>query len=198
MAAAIPERLISLGANVNAIDNNNRAPLLHAIQNTNAPVACLLIRAGSWVNGPAQATSTALAQACLFVPSRSMPIINCLLEHGASVNTNTSDMSPLHVAADRCYTDILRRLLDAGADIDALTSDGDTALHNVASLCDVDSIRLLTAEGADVRSSNRLAMSPLALADRYLKQKMVNAARLSDSTNARHGECRRLLTYKGK
>jgi len=45
------------------------------------------------------------------------------------VNQAIDGKIPLHVAAVKGHNDIIRVLLDAGADVDAGDSDGDVAIH---------------------------------------------------------------------
>ena len=54
-------------------------------------------------------------------------------------------------------------LLDAGADVRAVTDSGDTALHAAAAANDVATIELLAARGADVNAKNKAGQTPLAL-----------------------------------
>jgi len=45
------------------------------------------------------------------------------------VNECVGGKLPLHVAAVKGHNDIMRTLLDAGADVSAGDSDGDVAIH---------------------------------------------------------------------
>jgi len=45
------------------------------------------------------------------------------------VNECVDGKLPLHVAAVKGHNDIMRTLLDAGADVSAGDSDGDVAIH---------------------------------------------------------------------
>jgi len=45
------------------------------------------------------------------------------------VNESVDGKLPLHVAAVKGHCDIIRALLDAGADVNAGDSDGDVAIH---------------------------------------------------------------------
>ena len=59
---------------------------------------------------------------------------------------------------------LVRRLLDASADVDAAQADGATALHWAAYLDDLETARLLLDAGADAGVANTHGVVPLALA----------------------------------
>ncbi|KAL1604884.1 hypothetical protein SLS60_004424 [Paraconiothyrium brasiliense] len=63
-----------------------------------------------------------------------LPIVDELLAHGADVRAVCFRGTPLHLAANRGSSATIKRLLHAGADIDAQDSDGDTPAM-IALLC---------------------------------------------------------------
>jgi ankyrin repeat protein len=52
-----------------------------------------------------------------------------LKEHPELINTKEDGLTALHIASDRGYLDVVKALIDAGADINIKTDDDDTALH---------------------------------------------------------------------
>jgi ankyrin repeat protein len=52
-----------------------------------------------------------------------------LKENPELINTKEDGLTALHIAADRGYLDIVKALIDAGADLNIRTDDEDTALH---------------------------------------------------------------------
>lgn len=56
-------------------------------------------------------------------------LLELLKQNPELIDTKEEGLTSLHIAADRGYTDIIRLLLDHGADINAKTDDEDTALH---------------------------------------------------------------------
>ena len=60
--------------------------------------------------------------------------------------------------------DVVRRLLDDGADVDARQGDGTTALHRAAHRNDLEAVSVLIDAGATVGAANELGATPLWLA----------------------------------
>lgn len=71
---------------------------------------------------------------------------------------------PLVAAAEAGETGAVRDLLAAGADIDAASVDGATALHWAVHRDLPALVRLLVDAGADVSATNRYGVQPIALA----------------------------------
>ncbi|EDO35982.1 predicted protein, partial [Nematostella vectensis] len=66
----------------------------------------------------------------MFAGYSSIEIAEMLLKHGAIVNArNTSYVTPLHIAVGNGRTRIAQLLIANGADLEAETNDGETALH---------------------------------------------------------------------
>ena len=95
-------------------------------------------------------------------------IVEFLLSKGAEVNSpsrNAMRVMPLHSAIANKQTEIARRLLDHGADVDATQADDFTPLHEAAQNGLLDVTQWLLERGANVNP--RLSSSgktPLALA----------------------------------
>src|SRR5918993_400701 len=77
-----------------------------------------------------------------------------LLADGRSPNTfDELSKTPLHYAAEREHIDIMRVLLEAGADVNAHEEAriGNTPLRDVAGRCSLAVATLLVGSGADPR-----------------------------------------------
>ncbi len=121
-------------------------------------------------------------------------IIQLLVENGADINAkmtsgprvphfmveneaddkvkaaNSDGWTPLHFyVSSGIVTELIRFLIDEGADINAKTSDGRTALHFLCSLSYYSVmndnffyvIRLLIEKGADVKAKDNIGLTPL-------------------------------------
>src|SRR5690606_21361992 len=91
-----------------------------------------------------------------------------LIEWGCDVSRPESrGLTPLHLATIHQKANMVRALLDAGANVDARDNWGNTPLGRAVMNCDgVDGscIRLLLAAGADRNLANNHGVSPLSLA----------------------------------
>lgn len=72
--------------------------------------------------------------------------------------------TPLHCACWKGHVEVVRVLLDAGADINAKNQNdhyGDTALHAAAHGNQKDVVEILIKRGANVNSKNKIGRTPL-------------------------------------
>jgi ankyrin repeat protein len=77
---------------------------------------------------------------------------------------DNAGQTALHIAAQRWSTACLTQLLNAGADPDARTPDGDAPLHLAVRNVRLDAVKALIQKGADVTAANKLGATPLDLA----------------------------------
>jgi ankyrin repeat protein len=92
-----------------------------------------------------------------------------LLALGANVDqrsTNASSNMPLHAALAGKHFDIVRTLLDAGADVNAQDGDGWTPVHIASHEGPPALVRLLLERGADPSIAKRDGTSPIMTAER--------------------------------
>ena len=154
-----------------------------------ADCVALLVRAGAAVNRSDGEQRTALRAACWaghiecvkvngvvlyclacawFWPSSIIPVLQLLLEGGATVDCVDSEGRTSLIAA--CYMghlDCVRELIIWGANIEICDQDGRTAL-SVAVTCEADSaaklVTLLLDNGANPNLADRDQMTPLLIA----------------------------------
>ena len=156
--------LLDAGAEINAGAGDNGTPLLHAISNrlrfafgrlrgiSEAAVNALL-EAGADVNAPDSAGNTPLLASLSLYPRRpeglATELAIRLLALGADPNGRDGQgRTPLYVAASVEGQEVVRALLEAGADSHALTDDGASTLHAAAESGSPEVIALLEF-GAD-------------------------------------------------
>ncbi len=77
------------------------------------------------------------------------------------VNSPMSDINLIHRAAAKGSLDILKYLVELGANISATTPDGSTAIHEAAKTNQVEVIRVLNEFGANIEVSNNFRQTPL-------------------------------------
>jgi len=106
------------------------------------------------------------------------PVVELLLGHGAAVNSasrNSQHVMPLHGAVAHRHTEIARRLIEHGADVNAEQKGGFTPLQEAAHSGQLEMAQLLLDHGANVSSRNAAGKSALDLA---LEQDHKNVARI--------------------
>ncbi len=80
---------------------------------------------------------------------------------------DTHGVTALHWAAAQGYNDIIKLLLDLGANVNLQNAEGNTPLHLAARNGNLSTVRLLLARGANATVVNRQGQTALALAYRY-------------------------------
>lgn len=128
-------------------------------------VVVLLAKQPDLVNAYAPDGFQPLGLACFF---GHLDVVDYLLKAGAWVNEpskNKLHVTPLHSAVAAGYTEIVYRLLEAGADPN-LRQQGDfTPLHAAAQNGQIEMIRLLLNSGADLQAKNKDGKTALDLAN---------------------------------
>lgn len=109
---------------------------------------------------------TALMHAVLAAPPNTQ-IISILIQAGASANLKDRGQgwSALAFAARDCSAEVCGMLIDAGAEIDACDSFGNTALWRAVMANREDTVALLLASGANPELSNKSGVSPRSLSE---------------------------------
>ena len=127
---------------------------------------------------------TAIMKACR--DCHAVKVVAFLLENGANINDreyrDLIDQTPLIIASQNGCTDIVRMLLDAGANIEHKNDQGENALISAVQEGHIDTVKLLLDAGADINQANSDGETALELAIR-LKQKKELIELLREKTN---------------
>jgi ankyrin repeat protein len=113
-----------------------------------------------------------------------------LVSAGADVNVQVDDGFPAVLNAVMSARDdrleLVRALVELGADLDARGVNGWTALHAAASMNDVAMVQLLVQSGADVTATTRVDddATPLEEAERAGAENVARLLREGDPSNA--------------
>lgn len=148
---SIVRLLLDHGADVDARSNNDTAPLHVAAQYGHFAIAELLLARGADVMMRGKESSTPLHLAATY---GHRDIVSLLLDKGASLSATLvgSNSTALHMAShhERENENVVRLLLERGANPKAVETDGSTPLHSAAAGGLVSIMRLLIEHGAEV------------------------------------------------
>ncbi len=143
-------QLLARGFDPNSPSEDGQQPLFLALREGSGKVVGVLLQTrGVRVDAANVAGETALMMAAL---RGQLPWCTRLIELGAAVNR--SGWTPLHYAATGPQGQAAALLLEHGAQIDARSPNGSTALMMAARYGSEDTVALLLARGANPRLRN--------------------------------------------
>ena len=152
--------LIYRGMDPNTPTEKGEPALVFAVR-SGAPktVAFLLKQAGIQTDATNTADETALM---LAANANDLASANLLIEAGASVNR--PNWTPLHYAASKGHTEMMRLLIENDAYIDAESPNGTTPLMMAAYYATPKAVKLMLEEGADPNLQNKDGQTALDMA----------------------------------
>ncbi|XP_066594349.1 ankyrin repeat and KH domain-containing protein 1 isoform X2 [Prorops nasuta] len=155
--------LIAHGADVNAQSTSGNTPLMYACAGGHENVVRVLLKAGANVEDHNENGHTPLMEAA---SAGHVPVAKILLEYGAGINTHSNEFkeSALTLACYKGHLEMVRFLLEAGADQEHKTDEMHTALMEASMDGHVEVARLLLDSGAQVNMPTDSFESPLTLA----------------------------------
>jgi ankyrin repeat protein len=154
-------RMLARGVDPNTVDPNGDPVLLVAARAGWEPTVDALLAAGAKVDARNRFGDRALTVAAL---GGHLAIVKKLLARGAALDT--PGWTPLIYAATNGQIEVMRYLLDAGADINAVAPNGTTALMMAVRGGHAAAVDLLLSRGADVNKRNDSGATALAWARR--------------------------------
>ncbi|HYM21688.1 MAG TPA: YbhB/YbcL family Raf kinase inhibitor-like protein [Vicinamibacterales bacterium] len=157
---ATVEALLAAGADVAAVDAGGGTALTYAASQGHAAAVAALQKHGA---KPTALELTMAAQAC------QPEMVATMLEAGLAANGVEGRTPPIVAAAGENCVDVVRLLLDRGANINAADRDGWTALIKASEAGNFELAQLLVQRGADIEiadSAGRKAWTYAALGGR--------------------------------
>jgi hypothetical protein len=153
---SLAKALLERGSDINAIDGDGLTALMHAAWQGNEAMVELLVKAGADASVKDRNGVTALSLACDAPNPR---IINLLLEHdkakGAAV---------LLEVCKKDSTEMVKMLVENGADVNARDEDGATPLMFLAAAGELELIKLLLQKGAQINARDNKGVTALGWA----------------------------------
>ena len=146
--------LLQRGADVNALDNANKTAAELALENDHADVAESIAEYKSDMNPRNRIPPTTLDT-------------DDFGQYGTSEDGKDLSEASLHTASKEGDTDVVKLLLERGADINSLGRSINSPLMAAASEGKADVVRLLIERGAKVDLRDREGWTALILASRY-------------------------------
>lgn len=153
-------KLIYRGMDPNTPTEKGEPALVFAVR-SGAPktVAYLLKQPGIQIDATNMADETALM---LAANANDLASANLLIEAGASVNR--PNWTPLHYAASKGHTAMMRLLIENDAYVDAESPNGTTPLMMAAYYASPNAVKLMLEEGADPLLKNQDGQTALDMA----------------------------------
>lgn len=184
--------IIAAGADVNATTQHETTALHRAAANGRLDIVKALIAKDADVNALGRTQDTVLHRAA---EGGHVEVVKFLsLQKGVKEKINAVDQygrTALHLAASYGCAEVVLALLEAGANVNAITTSGmkDTPLHQAAAFASVnrsgarekaqETIKILLMYGADISSTDRRGETPaVAAMDDDIGQFIENTAKM--------------------
>eukprot|EP00283_Hemiselmis_rufescens_P022867 CAMPEP_0173440952 /NCGR_PEP_ID=MMETSP1357-20121228/23694_1 /TAXON_ID=77926 /ORGANISM="Hemiselmis rufescens, Strain PCC563" /LENGTH=427 /DNA_ID=CAMNT_0014406493 /DNA_START=8 /DNA_END=1291 /DNA_ORIENTATION=- len=171
-------KLVSLGADVNAVDKYGWAPLHDAALNGHTDTVAKLAELGAKIDAktsdvedeaPGAGGRTALTNAAM---NGHTATVEKLVALGADVNARQKDgWTALHLAAKNGWDATVEKLVKLGIDVNVRNDADMSALHYAAWDATVETCMKLVELGVDVGHKAQGKMSALHLAEKRMKEK---------------------------
>ena len=148
-------RLVSRGADLEQAGATGLTPLMAAIVHFPMAVPCL-VEAGANAQASVQTTTLFLSPWYLAAAHGRFDVVDLLMRHGADVNAAEplTQSTALHAASKAGETQVVRLLIDSGADIEARDNRENTPLVLASHGGHIDAVRVLIESGADLTPRN--------------------------------------------
>ncbi|XP_076823769.1 ankyrin repeat domain-containing protein 17-like isoform X2 [Clavelina lepadiformis] len=158
----LADLLIQRGAALEEVNDEGYTPLMEAAREGHEEMVALLLAKGANVNAKTEETQeTALTLACC---GGFLECGELLVRAGADIETGCS--TPLMEAAQEGQLDLVKFLIQQGANVNATTTSGDSALSYACEHGHTDVADHLLAAGADLEHETEGGRTPLMKAAR--------------------------------
>jgi ankyrin repeat protein len=157
--------LIARGANIDALDQDGNSALWLATRFSKIDVVLRLLDANADVDLPNNQGWTPLhCSTFCGNEAKDVAIVEAILDAGADPNAvePTYGETPLHYAVKATNSpEMVKLLIDAGADVNATSTSGDTPLQFAVAKGNSEIAEVLLAAGADPEITNQVGFRPI-------------------------------------
>ena len=153
--------MLARGMDPNTVDPNGDPVLLIAVRSGWETTTDMLLAAGAKVDAKNRFGDRPLMVAAI---NGNLAMCKKLVARGA--NPNLPGWTPLIYAATNNQIEVMRYLIEVGADVNAESPNGTTALMMAARGGHVEAVKLLLARGAEVNRRNQGGATALSWARR--------------------------------
>ncbi len=145
------KELLANGVSVDDTNYQGITPLMLSSSAGHVEIAKLLIENKANLNATDAIPESGLSAIVFASTNGHLEIVNLLIANGVDVNMATLEGTPLIFAVKGNHTEVVKSLINAGANIDESDMiSGYTALMIAAKANDVDMVKLLVKSGADI------------------------------------------------
>lgn len=154
---ALGKIFLKAKANIDITDNNGRSVLQRVLANFtyDSPLVKVFVsKLKTKRTTPDDMAKRLIAAGCQMYEAatfRDVQVLQCMLDHGVDVNSESShwNRTALHRAAEMDDVDIANWLIDNGADVDAQDERAASVVHLAATLRHKGVLKILLERGAD-------------------------------------------------
>ncbi|KAJ5651018.1 uncharacterized protein N7484_004741 [Penicillium longicatenatum] len=156
----IAELLLDHGANIDAQHINKWTPLHAAVDGGHNELVELLLSRGADIKIP---INTGRVPFYTAARNGSLELVRLLYEYSPDINVSTQEdqWTPLNVAADLGHFEVVKFLIEKGADISIPNSARWTPVNSAAESGHLEVVKILVENGADIEVPNTTSMTPL-------------------------------------
>ena len=155
--------LIDAGADIDTKNKDGRSPLHFACLAGALEVVKMLVRAGAGVCVTDVAGCGCLAHTTYFGHTETVRYLLCLPEVDVNCRNAEHNFTALQDAVLWKHTDLVRVLIDAGADIHTQNEEGRSPLHESCASGALDVVKMLVEAGAGVHATDNEGCTCLIL-----------------------------------
>lgn len=160
------EEAVANGEDLNALNGTGASAIFNSCKSNNLDGVKALIEHGADVNIESGKVFLFLKPVHLAASQGSVPLLDCLVEAGADINSNSLGRTPLSMACSAEKMDVVDRLLSLGVDLETKDSKEQTPLMTAAQKKNVNVVDRLLAAGADSNASTSSGTSAIMFAAR--------------------------------